>query len=116
MIPRKSPRLGGRVQLTSDGHKAYLEAVEEAFGNDVDYAVLQKLYGTAPEAQTRYSPARCIGIRSEEITGNPDPKHISTSFCRAAKSERGIDLISGLPQWQREMKRAAPAAARGGSR
>jgi IS1 family transposase len=73
-------RLAGRVQLTSDGHKAYLEAVEEAFGDDVDYAVLQKLYGTAPEAQTRYSPAKCIGIRSEEITGNPDPKHISTSY------------------------------------
>jgi hypothetical protein len=46
-------RLAGRVQLTSDGHKAYLEAVEEAFGDDVDFAVLQKLYGTAPEAQTR---------------------------------------------------------------
>jgi IS1 family transposase len=73
-------RLANRVQLTSDGHKAYLEAVEEAFGDDVDYAVLQKLYGTAPEAQTRYSPAKCIGVRSEEITGNPDPKHVSTSY------------------------------------
>ena len=73
-------RLTNRVQLTRDGHKAYLEAVEEAFGDDVDYAVLQKLYGTAPEAQTRYSPAKCIGVRSEEITGNPDPKHVSTSY------------------------------------
>jgi IS1 family transposase len=73
-------RLANRVQLTSDGHKAYLEAVEEAFGDDVDYAVLQKLYGTAPEAQTRYSPAKCIGVRSEDITGNPDPKHVSTSY------------------------------------
>jgi IS1 family transposase len=73
-------RLAGRVQLTSDGHKAYLEAVEEAFGDDVDYAVLQKLYGTAPEAQKRYSPAKCIGVRSEDITGNPDPKHVSTSY------------------------------------
>jgi IS1 family transposase len=73
-------RLAGRVQLTSDGHKAYLEAVEEAFGDDVDHAVLQKLYGTAPEAQKSYSPAKCIGVRSENITGNPDPKHVSTSY------------------------------------
>lgn len=73
-------RLANRVQLTSDGYKAYLEAVEEAFGDDVDYAVLQKLYGTAPEAQTRYSPAKCIGVRSDDITGSPDPKHVSTSY------------------------------------
>ena len=73
-------RLTNRVQLTSDGHKAYLDAVEEAFGDDVDYAVLQKLYGTAPEAQKRYSPAKCIGVRSQEITGTPDPKHVSTSY------------------------------------
>lgn len=73
-------RLAGRVQLTSDGHKAYLEAVEEAFGDDVDYAVLQKLYGTPPEAEKRYSPAKCIGIRSQDITGSPDPKHVSTSY------------------------------------
>ena len=73
-------RLANRVQLTSDGLKAYLDAVEEAFGNDVDYAVLQKLYGTAPEAQARYSPAKCIGVRSEDITGNPDHKHVSMSY------------------------------------
>jgi IS1 family transposase len=73
-------RIAGLVQLTSDGHRAYLDAVEEAFGDDVDYAVLQKLYGTAPEAQKRYNPAKCIGIRSDDITGNPDPKHISTSY------------------------------------
>jgi hypothetical protein len=73
-------RLANRAQLTSDRLKTYLEAVEEAFGDDVDYAVLQKLYGTAPEDQKRYSPTRCIGIRSEEITGNPDPKHVSTSY------------------------------------
>jgi hypothetical protein len=59
---------------------ASLEAVEEAFGDDVDYAVLQKLYGTAPEAQTRYSPAKCIGVRSQEITSSPDPAHVSTSY------------------------------------
>ena len=63
-----------------DGHKAYLEAVEGAFGTDVDYAQLVKLYGEAPEAQKRYSPAECIGCRKEAITGRPDPKHVSTSY------------------------------------
>jgi IS1 family transposase len=73
-------RLANRVQLTTDGHKAYLEAVEGAFGGDVDYAVLQKLYGTAPEAaKGRYSPAVCIGAKRELVEGRPDPKHVSTS-------------------------------------
>src|SRR6202521_4452164 len=74
-------RLANRVQLTSDGHKAYLEAVEGAFGSDVDYAMLVKLYGETSEgAKGRYSPAECIGARKTPIEGNPDPKHISTSF------------------------------------
>jgi hypothetical protein len=74
-------RLANRVQLTSDGHKAYLEAVEGAFGGDIDYAMLVKLYGTTSEgAKGRYSPAECIGARKEPIEGNPDPKHISTSY------------------------------------
>jgi IS1 family transposase len=74
-------RLSHRVQLTTDGHKAYLEAVEGAFGGDIDYAVLQKLYGTAPEAvRGRYSPAVCTGARKERIEGNPDRKHVSTSY------------------------------------
>ena len=74
-------RLANRVQLTSDGHRAYLEAVEGAFGGDVDYAQLVKLYGNAPESMKgRYSPAECIGARKERIEGNPDPKHVSTSF------------------------------------
>jgi IS1 family transposase len=74
-------RLANRVQLTSDGHRAYLEAVEGAFGGDVDYAQLVKLYGpTSESAKGRYSPAECIGARKERIEGNPDPKHISTSF------------------------------------
>ena len=77
-------RLANRVQITSDGHKAYLEAVEEAFGIDVDYAQLVKLYGEAPEAQKRYSPAECIGARKETVTGNPDPEHISTSYAERA--------------------------------
>ncbi|WP_296581308.1 IS1 family transposase [Xanthobacter sp.] len=74
-------RLANRVQLTSDGHKAYLEAVEGAFGGDVDYAMLVKMYGAAPEsARGRYSPAECIGARKERIEGSPDPKHVSTSY------------------------------------
>jgi IS1 family transposase len=73
-------RLRARVQLTTDGHRAYLDAVEDAFGSDVDYAMLQKLYGSTPENETRYSPSRIIGVRSEVIRGEPDPKHISTSF------------------------------------
>jgi IS1 family transposase len=73
-------RLANRVQLTSDGHKAYLEAVEGAFGADVDYAQLVKLYGESPDAEKRYSPAMCIGAHKNPIEGNPDPKYISTSF------------------------------------
>jgi IS1 family transposase len=74
-------RLANRVQLTSDGHRAYLEAVEGAFGGDVDYAQLVKLYGaTSESAKGRYSPAECIGARKERIEGNPDPKHVSTSY------------------------------------
>jgi IS1 family transposase len=73
-------RLANRVQLTSDGHRAYLEAVEGAFGADVDYAQLVKLYGESPEAEKRYSPAVCIGAHKNPIEGNPDPKYISTSY------------------------------------
>jgi len=74
-------RLANRVQLTSDGHKAYLEAVEGAFGADIDYAQLVKIYGASPEsAKGRYSPAECTGAVKTPIEGNPDPKHISTSF------------------------------------
>jgi IS1 family transposase len=74
-------RLASRVQLTSDGHKAYLGAVEDAFGADVDYAMLVKLYGAAPEsAKGRYSPAECTGIRKTTVEGTPDPKHVSTSY------------------------------------
>lgn len=73
-------RLSNRIQLTSDGHKAYLEAVEDAFGSDIDYAMLQKIYGTTPEGEKRYSPAECIGCETKVIEGKPDPKHISTSY------------------------------------
>jgi IS1 family transposase len=74
-------RLANRVQLTSDGHRAYLEAVEGAFGGDVDYAQLVKLYGETPESMKgRYSPAECIGARKERIEGDPDMAHVSTSY------------------------------------
>lgn len=76
-----SRRLANRVQLTSDGHKAYLEAVEGAFGGDIDYAMLVKIYGASPEsAKGRYSPAECTGAKKQKVEGNPDPKHVSTSF------------------------------------
>jgi len=73
-------RITNRVQITTDGHKVYLDAVENAFGADIDYAMLQKIYGADPENETRYSPARCIGADMKVISGNPDPKHVSTSY------------------------------------
>ena len=73
-------RLANRVQLTTDGHKAYLEAIEGAFGADVDYAQLIKLYGEAPDAEKRYSPATCIGTRKRRVEGDPDPAQVSTSY------------------------------------
>ncbi len=73
-------RLANRVQMTTDGHKAYLEAVEGAFGCDVDYAQLVKIYGASPEsAKGRYSPADCTGIKKNRIEGSPDYDHVSTS-------------------------------------
>lgn len=80
LITDLASRLANRVQLTTDGLRAYLDAVEDAFGADVDYAMLQKLYGSTPENETRYSPSKIIGVRSEVIRGEPDPKHISTSY------------------------------------
>jgi IS1 family transposase len=73
-------RLSNRVQITTDGHRPYVEAIENAFGEDVDYSILQKLYGSPMENETRYSPARCIGIDVRHVSGNPDKKHISTSY------------------------------------
>jgi IS1 family transposase len=73
-------RLANRVQLTSDGHRAYLAAVDTVFGDDVDYAMLHKLYGADPQAERRYSPAKCIGAERRRISGNPDTKYISTSY------------------------------------
>ena len=76
-----SERLANRVQLTTDGHSAYLNAIDGAFGIDVDFAQLVKLYGPVPEAvKGRYSPAQCIGARKHLVMGNPKPEHVSTSY------------------------------------
>lgn len=75
-------RLANRVQLTTDGHRPYLEAVEAGFGGEVDYAQLIKLYGNegGHGAETRYSPGECTGIRKTPVSGKPDFAHISTSY------------------------------------
>lgn len=73
-------RIRGRVQLTTDAHKPYLEAVEGAFGADIDYATLQKIYGASDEPEKRYSPATCIGCDMKVVSGRPDPEHVSTSY------------------------------------
>ena len=73
-------RVNSRVQITTDGHRAYLEAIEGAFGMDVDYAVLIKLYGNPTNPDSRYSPGEVIGTEKVRISGNPDPAHISTSY------------------------------------
>ena len=73
-------RLANRVQLTTDGHRAYLTAVEDVFGADVDYAMLVKLYGHEREQVVRYSPAKCVGAEPHTIQGEPDPDKISTSY------------------------------------
>jgi IS1 family transposase len=74
-------RISTRIQLTTDGHRVYAEATEAAFGADIDYAMLVKLYGASGDnPESRYSPASCIGCRTGVLAGNPDPEHISTSY------------------------------------
>jgi IS1 family transposase len=73
-------RLTGRVQITTDGLKAYISAVEDAFGGEVDYAQLVKIYGPAPEGERRYSPAECLGAEKHAVVGCPNPHHVSTSY------------------------------------
>jgi len=72
-------RLTNRIQLTTDGHRMYLSAVEDAFGSDIDYATIQKVYGTDPDGQKRYSPAKILSSTTEVVIGEPNPCHISTS-------------------------------------
>ena len=72
-------RISGRVQVTADAYKVYVNAVPDAFGTDVDFAILNKIYGKNSGDERTYSPATCIGTRAETICGNPNPKHVSTS-------------------------------------
>lgn len=78
-IQHVASRLRYPVQLTTGGHKPYLAAVEDSFGADIDYATLTKIYGEDPQPEKRYRPAQCLGSTSEAVTGQPNPKHISTS-------------------------------------
>ncbi len=77
-------RLAHRVQLTTDGHRPYLSAVADAFGTDIDYATLTKIYGEGPKTEARYSPAQCMGTRKAVVTGTPEHTHVSTSFVERA--------------------------------
>jgi hypothetical protein len=73
-------RLNHRIQLTTDGHSAYLEAVDHAFGSEIDYAMLVKIYGDDPQPEKRYSPAECVGAKRQKISGNPKRRDVSTSY------------------------------------
>ncbi len=90
-------RLANRVQMTTDGHRPYLEAVEGAFGDAIDFATLVKIYGSTAEPAGRYSPGVCIGAEKHPITGRPDPRHISTSYAK----RQNLNLRMGMRRFTR---------------
>lgn len=90
-------RLINRVQITSDGFKAYAPAIELAFGEDVDYAMLVKVFGASAESQGRYSPPQCVGAEKHPKIGNPDRKHISTSFAE----RQNLSMRMGMRRFTR---------------
>lgn len=90
-------RLAHRVQLTTDGHKPYLEAVEDAFGNDIDYAMLVKIYGEASRPDTRYSPPVCTGVKIAIVSGQPEGAKISTSYVE----RQNLNMRMGMRRFTR---------------